>query len=130
MLYVTPFYTNMDLLGLDLYLCCIKLLIYILVITASRLKKKTNTKIQALCWTEICFSRRRDFVVYGNFLVQLVSSFFFFHLFWVFFLFAVTFVIYFFVCKTPIKYIPVKSILHYLKKKRNKLTLMKSGCAI
>lgn len=86
MLYVTPFYTNMDLLGLDLYLCCSKLLIYILVITASRFKKTTNTKIQALCWTEVCFSRRRDFVVYGNFLVQLVSPFFFFfHLFWVFF---------------------------------------------
>lgn len=40
--YFTTFYANMDLLGLDLYLCCIKLLIYILVITAS--SKKRNTK--------------------------------------------------------------------------------------
>jgi len=98
MVYVTPFYTNMDLLGLDLYLCCIKLLIYILVITAS--SKKTPQKIQAPCWTEVHFSRRRNFIVYGNFLVQLVS-FFYFVLVWVFFLFAVTFVIYFFGLQDP-----------------------------
>lgn len=46
---MAPFYTNMDLLGLDLYICCIKLLIYILVITASRLKKKSQTQKSRLC---------------------------------------------------------------------------------
>lgn len=131
MFYVTPFYTNMDLLGLDLYLCCIKLLIYILAITASSKKKKPQ-KIQAPCWTEVCFSRRRDFVVYGNFLVQLVSFFLFWFGLVFFFLFAVTFVIYFLVCKTPIQ---VHSCIKYFalfkkKRKRNELILMKSGCAI
>lgn len=78
-------------------------------------------KNQALCWTEIRFSKRRDFVVYGNFLVQLVSFFLFLLFGWfvLFFLFTVSFVKFFFVCKTPIQ---IHSCMKYfaLFKKQNK----------
>lgn len=124
--YVTPFYTNMDLLGLDLYLCCIKLLIYILVITAS------SKKIIRPCVGLRFASLRGEILL--SMAISLYSLYlFFFILFWfvLFFLFAVTFVKYFLVCKTPIQvHSCIKYFALFKKKKRNKLILMKSGCAI
>lgn len=83
MFYVTPFYTNMDLLGLDLYLCCIKLLIYILVITAFSKKKPTKKSKPRV---GLSFASQG-----GEILLSVAISlyslylFFYFVLFWVFF---------------------------------------------
>lgn len=100
MFYFTPFYTNMDLLGLDLYLCCIKLLIYILVITASS-KKKTPTK-KSRPRVGLRFASQGGEILLSM-AISLYSLYLFFILFWFwfFFLFAVTFVIYFFGLQDP-----------------------------
>lgn len=114
----------MDLLGLDLYLCGIKLLIYILVTTTSSKKNPTKT------------SRPHVGLRFGSqggeiFLSMAISLyslylFFYFILGWVlvwfvFFLFTVTFVIYFLVCKTPTQvHSCIKYFALFKKKKKEK----------